>query len=351
MLAAGVAPGLAVAVLSACTEPVVELPMPPPVVDEGPVETWASEVRPAVPGGGDSGEIRKAAMDDRTHVDDELVSVRRLVYRVSFIVSPAFHERHMQLTAPAGELHVDVAERRLRARFVGPGWPVAEGTEVRLRSDVPGVYVFDALGGRPLSPGQMASWFEGRKSGRSGSNVRVRRESGVKPRGGPGEMMCALLAEWTNQPRRKVVPRCANGMLPPGFRFGPWSAELTALVPIEMPRRALRADEVDPPPPATGADRRMILDASELARLKPRRGSAGSNSGDLEFVNNTATSVLVLVGGTVIGWVDAESRGRFGDFSPGRYNVGAVRPLGVLRMAPKLRAIPGSVTLGRRADE
>ena len=121
-----------------------------PQVDAG---DWARHVGSAEPvrtGPRDAPalEARAAVMNDDSENSDELAGVTRLVYRVRFDIPSSFRDRPPPVVAPAGELHVDVGEARMRARFVGPGWPVQEGSEVRLRTDLPGVYLFDGHGGR-----------------------------------------------------------------------------------------------------------------------------------------------------------------------------------------------------------
>jgi len=309
-------------------------------------------------------------MDDDVQDSAESIDIRRLVYRVSFIVPPAFQERRTALSPPVGELHVDVSEQRLRARFVGPGWPVDEGAELRLREDVPGVYLFDGQGGRSVGAGQLASWFEGRADGRSRSRVRVNREFSARRRKqtvGPllGVRVCSLLAEWTNQDREEIERRCRRGIVPPGFRFGPWSADLTAIVPMELPRYAMRADEVDPPDPTEHVPGRSMLDALTLARLAPHRAApskqptpqdplqdplqpARAQPAALRVHNNSVTRVVLLAQGVPIAWVDAGESFDIVGLSPGTYRVGALRPLGLLRMAPREVQVPGELKIGRR---
>jgi hypothetical protein len=288
-------------------------------------------------------------MSDASEDSSAPIPVTRLVYRVNFVVPPAFRERHMPLTPPAGELHVDVSIDRLRARFVGPGWPVQEGARVRLRSDVPGVYLFDGAGGRPLAPGRLAAWFEGRPTGRVRSRVRVRREFGRRKQAkvAESEPLCSLLAEWTNQPREDVERRCAGGALPPGFRFGPWSAELTAIVPMRLPRYAMRADHVDAPEPIAPVHGHAMLDRLGLAGIEPVAAPPeGTQPGPLRLVNRTDTRAVVVAQGAPVAWVDAGARFDLEGLSPGTYRIGALRPLGVLRMAPRRIQVPGEFIIG-----
>lgn len=293
-------------------------------------------------------QVRRAVMDDHTEGARANVSARRLVYRVAFSVPPAFRERRADMAPPAAELQVDMSPDRLRARFVGPGWPFARGVEVRLRADLPGVYLFDGQGGRSLGPGELAAWFEGKRFGEAHSTPRVRREYGAGGDAG-SEPLCALIAEWTAQKREDLLPRCAGGAIPPTFSFGPWRAELTAMVPIALPGSALRGDEREPPVAILPVTSGTTLAPSDLARVAPARASdVGTSLGALEVDNHAGdTRVVVLVDGVPIGWVDAGHQARFEGLFAGTHRVGAVRPLGVVRVPPRALRVPGKLVLRR----
>jgi hypothetical protein len=316
----------------------------------------AEPVAPRTPHDAPALEARAAVMNDDSEDSDELAAVVRLVYRVRFDIPGSFRDRPPPVVAPAGELHVDVGEARMRARFVGPGWPVQDGSEVRLRADLPGVYLFDGHGGRSLGSGQLAWWFEGQVTGRVQAIVGIRkdyvyewnvlrnRQPAAPLEVGP---LCMLLGEWSNQPRNALVPRCLIGSPPPGFRLGPWSAELTAVVPMQLPRRALRADEAKPPqlvkPPASAG----WLEAPAIERMQPLRPDAGESRGALVVENRTDTRAVVIAGGVALGWVDAGATLRVDGLRAGFYRVGAFRPLGILRTAPKLVHVPGELVIGK----
>jgi hypothetical protein len=220
---------------------------------------------------------------------------------------------------------------------------------------VPGVYLFDERGGRSIGPGQLASWFEGRDGGATQSLVRVRREYGDRSHeASPGHLVCMLLAEWTRQPRAALEHRCLGASPVPGFRFGPFSAELTAVVPLEVPRYALRADDIDAPAALTPAVSGRMLDSFDhLLPLRARRASDEpaeteiTEQDGLEVVNYTDTRAILIAQGVPIGWVAAGQRAVFDGFAPGLYRIGAIRPLGILRMAPKAMLIPGKLVLGK----
>lgn len=330
-------------------------PPPSPIADagawgrqvgalQGPAQALAPSALPL--------EARTAVMSDEAEASAEPVFVSRLVYRVRFVVPPMFRDRRAVVEAPAGELQLDVSMTRMRARFAGPGWPVDEGTEIRLRSGLPGAYLFDGRGGRSLGAGQLAAWFEGRELGKAKTRVAVRRE--YKPRAErpmPGELVCALLAEWSNQPRRSLAYRCDAESLPPGFRIGPWTGELTAVVPMELPRRALRADEVDPPAHIPPRRARALLEADAVKKLEPSRPVDEPGPGALVVENQTNTRAIVIAQGAAVGWVESGERLRVEGFTPGWYRIGAIRPLGVLRMPPRLFRVPGTLVIGRDEAE
>lgn len=321
------------------------------------ISNWASKVHSIKKGSVPPflQKIERALVPDPDYGRKQLETIRRVVYRVGFAVPPIFREGKSKLIAPAGELFIDVSQDRLRAKFVGPGWPVDENSEVRLRRDMLGVYVFDGSGGRNLGPGRMASWFEGKSDGRSRSSVRVRREH-ARGSQGPGELMCALLAEWTAQDRDTVMRRCSGGKLPPGFRFGPWSAELTALVPMEVERDRIRADEKQPPQEISQESRRSFLEPAEITRIAPHyRTPYQVNSSqeikvELQIANFISSRVIVIVEGIPIGWINSDTEAVFSGFISGRYRMGAVRPFGTLLASPRSVRLPGSLVLGSPAE-
>ena len=324
------------------------LPLPPPV-SEVPIDLDATGQGRSVTGR----VIARAFSRDDAADGDALVSAQRCVYRVELAVPEVLGSKHASLGALSAELYVDVSEDRLRARFVGAGWPVEAGSEVRLRADRPGVYVFDRDGGRPLVAGGLAPWFEGGPTTAAGPTISVRRDPTRRGSGVPGGLLCALIAEWSGEPREAVLRRC-EGAAPLTFRVGPWRAERTADVPIQLPRRLLRADEADPPRPIGQASSRAFLEPTALTRITPllrARGSldeaaAPETADGLEFVNDSDARVLVVVEGTAIGWVDAARRGTFRGLLPARYRVSGLSPLGVVVMRPRGVVVPGSTTLG-----
>ena len=230
-----------------------------------------------------------------------------------------------------------------------------EGAEVRLRSDLLGVYLFDGEGGRSLGAGLLAAWFEGRDRAESRTQVVVRREyesqrkrrpDFEKAKPVPGALLCALFAEWSNQERTALDHRCIGDSLPPSFRVGPWSGELTAVLPMVRARRALRADQADPPAPITGRNARMLIEPEAVERLQPSRPLEVDERGPLLVENRTDTRAIVIAQGVALGWVDPGERLRVEGLRPGYYRVGAIRPLGILRMPPRQVRVPGTLTIG-----
>lgn len=290
---------------------------------------------------------------DREHESHEPVRARRYVYRVRMIVPGGLGDADDRIARPSAELFVDVSHDRLRARFAGSGWPVPAGSEVRLRRDRPGVYLFDAEGGRPLEPGELASWFEGGHVTRRGPPLRVfgaygpaRSAPATNDRDMPGELVCALLAEWAGERRDGVIHRCDRGA-PHLFRLGFWRAEQTAGVPVELPRSALRADEVDPPPHIAAQDHRALLEPAALGRIAPS-GSVPSDAAQpnapaegLRVENESTTRAIVAVQGVAIGWLDAGASAYFVGLRPGLYEIGVMRPLGAVVQRGRPVPIPG----------
>jgi hypothetical protein len=119
---------------------------------------------------------------------------------------------------------------------------------------------------------------------------------------------------------------------------------------MELPRRTLRADERDPPAPISARASRSWLEPEAISRLVPSRPAPEGGSGSLRVENRTDTRAIVLVQGVAVGWVDAGQSLRVDGFAAGHYRVGAIRPLGVLRMPPKLRRIPGELVIGKAAE-
>jgi hypothetical protein len=319
-----------------------------PVVDEAAAREDDDEPEPPI--------VRAPEPDD-AYASDDPVPARRYVYRVQLRFPGMLEEA--PFASSAAELFVDVSEDRLRARFVGPGWPVEAGSVVRLRGHTPGVYLFERAGARSIGPGAMAAWYEGGPRMRTRPVLAVRREvprpgrRGAPPRPvPPGALVCALLAEWTNELRENVIRRCQHGA-PVGFRVGPWHADRTADVPVELPRRALRADEADPPARVVRTTSRAFLEPSALVHVEemqrppphlPRQDEHRPPEG-LEFVNEGNARVLVTVESVAIGWVDPHESGLFIGLRPGTYRVAALRPLGAVVIQPRIVVVPGRTIL------
>lgn len=322
---------------------------PGPAVDASMVPEWAYRVRQDVQTGSPPAPARHqpAVVPDRVYDDSDPVPIRRLVYRVRLHLPRSYGRAEASRTVHAGELSLDVSTDRLRARFLGDGWPVDRGAEVRLRGDANGVYVIDGSGGRPLDPGELGSWFEGRRRGRSQARVIVWREWGDGT-DGPGELLCALLAEWARQPRDLLMRRCRHNALPPRFRIGLWLAELTAVVPMELPRNELRADHVDPPQGIEARSETRFLHAEEIARIAPLRATPAPPDGTLPALtvsNRGPTRLIVIVQGVPLGWIAPQATASYRALRPGYYRVGVIRPLGMPRYSPRTLELPTQLTV------
>ena len=336
-------------------------PQPPQRVRREPAPTSQRPTRaeevyaPAAAAAGRpaSARVHAAFSPDSTYAGTAPVPVHRLVYRVRLAVPHSLGIAPGTFPLPAAELYVDVADEHLRAHFVDDDWPVPTGSEVRLRRDQPGAYVFDGEGGRPLGPGQLASWFEGGRLRREPS-YRVRAPS-ARDQPFRSDLLCRFIAEWSRQPPDVVMRRCGEDGAPPFFRVGLWRAERTADVSVELPRNALRADEVGPPPPAASAHTRAYISPQHLAGLAPLpHGIVHPPAHPLEppaeglAVQNRGTSrAIMTVQGVPVGWVDAGETALFVGLVPGVYAVGAMRPLGLQTAQRRNVTVPGTISLPR----
>ena len=329
-----------------------EAPLPDLPVEPSPPPALLPVVqRPADPRAEPERRIVQALEDDDLYGSSEPVDARRIVYRVLLHVPRSLGDAPPTVPAPAAELHVDVSADRLRARFVGAGWAVEAGSEVRLRGDRPGVYVFDARGGRPLAPGQMAEWFQGGPPGGDPPAVRVRPPPPHEDVG-QGALICALLAEWSGQEREALVRRCGERGPPAMFRLGPWFGERTADVPVELPRSSVRSDHESPPRPIAGLGSRAFVDPALLSRLEPKRARRERDVPDEDApseglrIRNTSRTRVVLTGhGIPIGWVDPGAEALFVGLREGQHLVAALRPLGQLALHPRGVIVPATVTI------
>lgn len=362
--------GVVFGLLGACREPIPKPELastaPPPLAAEDErAPSWATEVGKSLAGGwqlGAANRVAPATASDKQFDSDEPVTVRRLVYRATIEVPPGVRAAHAPVLPSPSELHLDVAIDRLRGRFVGPSWPVDEGAEIRMRTDVPGVYMFDGLGGRPIAPGHLASWFNGDEGEQLPRQpVRMRADPGPSAEG-PAELVCSLIAEWTAQPRQALESWCANGTLIQKFGFGVWNFDLTAIVPMTLPRSQLRADAVSLPRPLRNARHQALLDTRDIERLQPIVVKPNPNnatapvlppidagppgSGVLRAQNRGLTRMLLVVQGVPLAWLQPKAAVEFSGFTPGYYRVSAVRPYAANAAIPNPMVIPGEYQVG-----
>lgn len=325
-------------------------PSPEQPLAEVPSEAMAEAVSASSAGVEEARSIEPAAGPDTLYDSDEPVVARRYVYRVRLAIPSVLGEA-AELATPAAELYLDVSSERVRARFVGNGWPIEPGAEVRLRGDSPGAYLFSAEGGRPLLPGELALWFEGGPR-RPGPAMSIRRDLTAQSGDTSGALVCAFIAEWSGESRDSVARRC-DGHAPAGFRVGLWRGERTADVEVEVPRRALRADQAEPPAAIPRATSHAFFEPSSLAHIRranvrgeePEGPSDDAPGEGFVFVNETATRVIVTVEGVPVGWIAPTSRGHFVGLAPAAYGVGALRPMGSIALRPRLIQLPTRTTL------
>lgn len=291
-----------------------------------------------------------AFVSDDEYATDESIDALRLIYRVTMLVPESMGRAPETFRPAPAELDVFVSADRLRARFNGAGWAFPPGAEVRIRRDQPGVYVFDAQGGRPLGPGQLAAWFTGGRLDHRRPDVRV---FPPRPPGqtGLGDLMCRLVAEWASQSTETVGERCGTGGSPPVFRVGPWLATRTADIEVEVPRDTLRADEHDPPDAIEPETHRAFLSPAMLGRIDGRpfpRYQIGEPVGDGLTVDNRGSGIAVLtLEGVPIGYLAGGASAQFLGVRPGVYRLGAMRPFGATLMTTEPIVVPGSAVIYR----
>ncbi|MGB0679175.1 MAG: hypothetical protein ACPGUV_05895 [Polyangiales bacterium] len=264
--------------------------------------------------------------DDRPRTMHAPIAARRVIYRVRLRPGARFRRPRDKARTPTAELSFDVTDARLRAHFLASGWPVAAGTQVRLRTDVAGTYVFDRHGGRPLAAGRLATWFEGTERPAKATRWSVRPSPRSEGRG-PGTLICAFLAEWAGEPGQPAQSRCGSGGSPVRFRVGPWFAERTADVPMQLSWEALRADHSAPPvPPRAAAALEDTADAAlataTILPVKLRRGRTGRH--------------LLLIDGLpcVWGW-GKRSLSQPMPVTTGYHRIGVLSPLGRVLLTPR----------------
>jgi hypothetical protein len=336
--------------LAGCSEPEpTKRPPPEPPLEAirrpTPEEVWVPTERAS----GVPYAVRPPFAPDPDYASDELIDAQELVYRfvtrVPAILGAGVHAAPRSST----ELRILVTPDRLRARFAGPGWPVHPESEVRVRQDRPGAYVFDGHGGRPLGPGQMAQWFEG---GPPLRHVRVwLRIDEARHEGDVGQMVCRCLAEWASGSVDALTNQCSHGV-PRWIRLGPFTADRTADVPVVVPRRALRADDQDPPGRIRSSASLLYHSSATYQRMRPRprppTRAPDAPPPDLEGLrvrNVGRTRMIVTLDGTPLGWVEPGEEVDFPDVPSGRFMVGGMRPLGGLAASARLAHLPAALTL------
>ena len=316
---------------------------------------------------------------DRAYDRGGQTTARRLVYRLDLHIPTGFGAGQPSIARPSAELTVDLTRDRLRARFDGDGCALAPGTEVRLRGDQRGTYVFDADGGRPLPPGRLAGFFEGGDALlRQPPPLRIE-PAEVGEGEGPGTLLCALLAEWSGVDRDELAHRCGSAGSPVRFRVGPWYAERTADVGIEVAVNSLRADHVDPPTGAIAPNRgrptfevgswlRRPTGPPSLAAAAGPSGGSATAAGDgpqpgpdppipsgrgtdlqdepvLVVTNASSTRMAIVASGVPVAWLESGETGYFVAPAAASYRIGALRPLGRIALWSRNVTVPGDVRI------
>lgn len=338
--------------LTGCDQAEVAPPTPRPPPPEPPPVRTPDEVWLPLADSDRAGPyvIRPDFSSDLDYADRELVEARRIIYRFKVRVPPVLGAGIDTMPPTASELRFLVTPDRLRATFVGTGWPVHADSQVRVRRDQPGTYVFDGRGGRPLGPGQMAQWFDG---GPPRRHVRVwLRVDEARDEADVGHMVCRFLAEWASASVDALTQQCADGV-PRWIRIGPYVADRTADVTVFVPRERLRSDHELPPARVAGPPAQRFHPKPLYRRMHPKErppsrahdAPISTETTGLLVHNGGRTRMVVTLDGTSLGSVDVDASVEFPDVPPGVYMVGGMRPLGGLAARAKLVRIPGVVTL------
>jgi hypothetical protein len=337
--------------LAGCPEPdAPRRPPPEPPVEPAPRPTPAEVWVPLEPTSGARYAVRPPFAPDPDYASDAPIDAHEIVYRfetrVPAILGAGVHAAPRSST----ELRLLVTPDRLRAHFVGPGWPVHPDSEVRVREDRPGAYVFDGDGGRPLGPGQMAQWFEG---GPPLRHVRVwLRIDELPGQEEIGKMVCRFLAEWSSGSVDALTHQCERGV-PRWIRLGPFTADRTADVPLTVPRRTMRADHEDPPARIQRPASLLYHSRATYQRMRPRprppmrveQEATPPDVRGLRVHNAGRTRMIVTLDGTPLGWVEPDATVDFPDVPEGLFMVGGLRPLGGLAAPARAVRLPGVVSM------
>lgn len=344
----GWAAGLVVLGLLAACDRADEASAPLPSEETGP--EVAPSLDPAViaPEDSETGgpyKIESSHASDEAFARGPLVSARRMVYRVTLHPPAAFQGRTGPIPPTTGELVIDVSAERLRARFQGPVWPVASGSEVRIRSDVAGAYLFDGEGGRHLGPGQLASWFEG-DARVSPAPIALRIDEPEEPPP-PGLLVCRFLAEWTGQSVDVMQRRCGEGGAPIQFRAGIFGGMRTADVLLQLDPTELRADHRRPPERPKPSDR-LLVSSALLPRIEPFHLRPSDEPVPVfEARNDGPSRALVMVQGIALGWLPPGTAFEAIGLRPGCYRMGVLRPFGAPIRKPERVCVPGTLLIER----
>ena len=324
-------------------------PLPPAI--EGPPSVERVIGQPGVVAAGtrESGfTVVPSALLDDGYASSAIVRARRVVYRVTFRPSGLIGEAHPSIPIARAELVVDVTEERVRARFVGTGWPLLSGAEVRIRHDLPGSYIFDQRGGRPLSSGKLRSWFIGDPSGSGSTPVRVQPAS-PEEQVGAGLLICRLLAEWSGQRPATLRRRCGLGGAPESFSVGMWVGRRTADVSIPLARAALRADHMRHPRLDSRRQRtQLFMSEAVVQRIEPHRPLAVSgieSTPSLVLNNGASTRLIFTIEGVPFAWVLPGASLEVQGIRPGVYRFAALMPMGALALRYRLAAVPGQLSV------
>ena len=150
---------------------------------------------------------------------------------------------------------------------------------------------------------------------------------------------------------RDAEPVSGKGCKGKWYRVYPMGHVCTDEASIDMNAPLLRAasrrpDLSKPMPYKYG----FVRATSPQYLRAPSRAEQGPKPASFTVQNDSSSRALIIAQGVPIGWVDEGRSLTVDGFTPGYYRIGALRPLGIMRMAPKLIRIPGRLVIGRGLD-
>ncbi len=268
-------------------------------------------------------KVKRAHVIDEGYASTRMIPIERVVYRV--IMRPRLGQTSLRSMHTPAELRLDLSTDRLRAQFIGEGWPLHSDAEIRLRRDATGTYIVDAKGGRPLAEGRLATWFAG-KMQRGPVHAALSSPGRATKTLPQRALICALIAEWSNHSRLAFKADCGRGSIPTSFQIGSWYAHRTARIKLSVPRNSMRADHYHASMKNTGNYRASAVASNQLKQLHPNPGEGALSTlkrhGQPCTVQNmTSRRLMIFINQMRIGWLDAKRHVALDGLSPGHYTI------------------------------